>query len=40
MGTHANGIVGNVFGVFYLVVVLAIAVSAIPLLILSNMGQG
>jgi manganese transport protein len=40
MGTYANGIVANVFGVFYLVVVLAIAVSAIPLLILSNMGQG
>ena len=40
MGTYANGIVANAFGVFYLVVVLAIAVSAIPLLILSNMGQG
>jgi manganese transport protein len=40
MGNYANGPVGNVFGVFYLVVVLVIAVSAIPLLILSNMGQG
>jgi manganese transport protein len=40
MGRYANGRVGNVFGVFYLVIVLAIAVSAIPLLILSNMGQG
>jgi manganese transport protein len=40
MGRHANGVVGNIFGVFYLVVVLAIAVAAIPLLILSNMGQG
>lgn len=40
MGRHANGVVGNVFGVFYLVVVLVIAVAAIPLLILSNMGQG
>jgi manganese transport protein len=40
MGRYANGTVGNVFGVFYLVVVLVIAVAAIPLLILSNMGQG
>ena len=40
MGRHANGVVGNIFGVFYLVVVLAIATAAIPLLILSNMGQG
>jgi Mn2+/Fe2+ NRAMP family transporter len=40
MGPYANGVVGNVFGVFYLVVVLAIAIAAIPLLVLSNMGQG
>jgi manganese transport protein len=40
MGRHANGIVGNVFGIFYLVVVLVIAIAAIPLLVLSNMGQG
>jgi Mn2+/Fe2+ NRAMP family transporter len=40
MGRYANGVVGNIFGVFYLVVVLAIATAAIPLLILSNMGQG
>jgi manganese transport protein len=40
MGTHANGRVANVFGLFYLVVVLAIALAAVPLLILSNMGQG
>ena len=40
MGRYANGIVGNVFGVFYLVVVLVIAVAAVPLLVLSNMGQG
>jgi manganese transport protein len=40
MGRYANGVVGNVFGVFYLVVVTVIAVLAIPLLILSNMGQG
>jgi manganese transport protein len=40
MGRHANGHLANVFGVVYLVVVLTIAVPAIPLLILSNMGQG
>jgi manganese transport protein len=40
MRSHANGVLANVFGVFYLLVVLAIAVLAIPLLVLSNMGQG
>ena len=40
MGRYANGVLANVFGVFYLVVVLVIAVAAIPLLLLSNMGQG
>ena len=40
MGRYANGVVGNVFGLFYLVVVLLIAVAAVPLLLLSNMGQG
>lgn len=40
MGAHTNGRLANVFGVFYLVVVLVIAVAAIPLLLLSNMGQG
>ena len=40
MDRYANGVVANVFGVFYLVVVLVIALAAVPLLILSNMGQG
>jgi manganese transport protein len=40
MGNHANGALGNVFGIFYLVVVLVIAVAALPLLLVSNMGQG
>jgi Mn2+/Fe2+ NRAMP family transporter len=40
MGRYGNGRVGNVFGVFYLVVLLVVAVAAIPLLIASNMGQG
>jgi hypothetical protein len=32
--------VANVFGVGYLVVILAVAVAAIPLMIVTNMGQG
>jgi Mn2+/Fe2+ NRAMP family transporter len=40
MGRYANGKVANIFGIFYLVVVLVIAVAAVPLLVLSNMGQG
>jgi len=40
MGKHANGRVANVFGVIYLIVILFISLTAIPLLFLSNMGQG
>jgi manganese transport protein len=40
MSGHANGALANVFGIFYLVVVCLIAVAAIPLLVVSNMGQG
>jgi manganese transport protein len=40
MGRYANGRVANVFGIAYLFVILAIALAAIPLMILSNMGQG
>jgi manganese transport protein len=40
MRSHANGALANVFGIFYLLVVLVIAVAAVPLLILSNIGQG
>lgn len=40
MRDHANGALANVFGGIYLLVVLAIAVAAVPLLVLSNMGQG
>jgi hypothetical protein len=40
MGRYANGVFANVFGIFYLLVVLVIAAAAIPLLLLSNMGQG
>jgi Mn2+/Fe2+ NRAMP family transporter len=40
MGRYRNGRLANVFGGFYLVVIAVIAVAAIPLMILSNMGQG
>ena len=40
MGEYTNGRVGNVFGVLYLLIVLVISVAAIPVLLLSNMGQG
>jgi manganese transport protein len=40
MGRYANGLIANAFGLVYLVIVLVIAVAAIPLLIASNMGQG
>jgi Mn2+/Fe2+ NRAMP family transporter len=40
MGEETNGRLANVFGVFYLVIIIAIAVAAIPVLVLSNMGQG
>ena len=40
MGRHANGRVANVFGIFYLAVICVIALAALPLLVLSNMGQG
>jgi manganese transport protein len=40
MGSYANGKLANAFGIFYLLVVLAIALAAVPLMIASNMGQG
>jgi Mn2+/Fe2+ NRAMP family transporter len=40
MGRNANGVLANFFGGLYLVIILVIAVVAIPLLIASNMGQG
>ncbi len=39
MGDHRNGKLANVLGVAYLVVIMAVALSAIPLMILSNVGQ-
>jgi manganese transport protein len=40
MGGYANGRLANVFGIGYLVVILVVAIAAIPLMIVSNMGQG
>jgi manganese transport protein len=40
MGRHMNGRVSNVLGVVYLVIILLVSLSAIPLMILTNVGQG
>jgi manganese transport protein len=40
MGKYANGWVSNVLGVVYLVIILAVSLSAIPLMIITNVGQG
>jgi manganese transport protein len=40
MRRYVNGRLANVFGIGYLVVILLVAIAAIPLMILSNMGQG
>jgi manganese transport protein len=40
MGEHANGPVASFFGWVYLVVIVVIALAAIPLLIATNAGGG
>jgi manganese transport protein len=40
MGEHANGRLANVLGIGYFIVILLVSISAIPLLILTNVGQG
>jgi Mn2+/Fe2+ NRAMP family transporter len=40
MGRHANGRVANALGIGYFVLILAVSLTAIPLLILTNVGQG
>jgi manganese transport protein len=40
MGSHRNGKLANVLGILYFVLILAIAVSAIPLMLITNGGQG
>ena len=39
MREYANGRLANVFGLVYLVVIMIVAVTAIPLMILTNVGQ-
>jgi manganese transport protein len=40
MGRYANGRVSNTLGVAYLVVILVVSLTAIPLMIITNVGQG
>jgi manganese transport protein len=40
MGANVNGRLANILGVLYFLIILAIAVAAIPLLLLTNGGQG
>lgn len=40
MGERANGKLANLFGVGYLLVISVCALAALPLLFLTNMGQG
>jgi Mn2+/Fe2+ NRAMP family transporter len=40
MGRYRNGRLANSVGFFYLVVIMVVALSAIPLMILTNLGQG
>ena len=40
MGDHVNGRVANAFGIVYLGVIVLISVAALPVLVLSDMGQG
>lgn len=40
MGRYVNGRVANALGLFYMLVILFIAVTAIPLMVITHMGQG
>ena len=40
MGRHANGWVANVLGAAFMIVILVVAVAAVPLMIVTNLGQG
>jgi Mn2+/Fe2+ NRAMP family transporter len=39
LGDKVNGRLGNVLGVIYLVIILIVAIAAIPLMIMTGMGQ-
>jgi manganese transport protein len=40
MGQYVNGRFANTLGVVYLIIILAVSLSAIPLMIITNVGQG
>jgi Mn2+/Fe2+ NRAMP family transporter len=40
MGRHVNGRLANAFGLFYLVVIMVVALTAIPLMVITHQGQG
>jgi Mn2+/Fe2+ NRAMP family transporter len=40
MGEHRNGRLANVLGIVYFGLVLVVSLAAIPLLVLTNVGQG
>ena len=40
MGSKVNGRLANVFGVIYFIVIIAIALAAIPLMLITHGGQG
>ncbi len=39
MGRYRNGRLANALGLVYLVVIMVVALTAIPLMILTNVGQ-
>ncbi len=39
MGRYRNGRVANAFGVIYLFIIMIVALTAIPLMIITNVGQ-
>jgi Mn2+/Fe2+ NRAMP family transporter len=40
MGDHTNGIVANVLGWLYFVIILVVALAAIPLMLITQAGSG
>jgi Mn2+/Fe2+ NRAMP family transporter len=40
MGTNVNGRLANTLGILYFVIIVAISISAIPLMLLTHGGQG
>ena len=39
MGSYRNGPVANAFGIFYQFVIMIVALTAVPLMVLTNVGQ-